>query len=532
MKEDISALIDTLAVAERRRGAGLPVPEVSRHLVFSGAPGTGKTTVARLLGRIYASLGVLSRGHTVEVARADLLGDFVGQTAPKTAAKFAEAVGGVLFIDEAYTLVPDGAKGDFGTEAVDTIVKLMEDHRNDVAVIVAGYPDRMESFVSSNPGLRSRFSRTVHFDDYTPDQLVEIFTGIADAQGFTCGPETEMAVEAIFRGARRDDSYGNARMARQCFEDAWVRMATRLAKSDASSPAELSELLPEDVVGTRPHTRGTRSSSDTVSEILDELDDLVGMESVKSQIRSIVNRAQLDDARRAEGLELAAPSRHLVFVGNPGTGKTTAARLLAKLYASIGVLARGHLVEVGRSDLVAEYVGQTATKTASKFRQALGGVLFVDEAYSLVSGTTSVGADFGKEAVDTLVKLLEDHREEIVVIAAGYPEPMERLLESNPGLRSRFTATVDFPDLKDEQLVEAFVRFAVDNHYVPPTEALRQRLLAHFARIPRDAGFGNARLARQTFEAAESRLADRLAATDAPTRADLITLDLSDLPDN
>jgi SpoVK/Ycf46/Vps4 family AAA+-type ATPase len=533
VKADVHALVDLLLVMRRRADAGLSVPDVARHLVFSGAPGTGKTSIARLLARIYNSLGYLRRPNVYEVARSDLVAGYIGQTALKTTEVFNKALGGVLFIDEAYSLSGssmDGNGSDFGHEAIDTIVKLMEDHRDDIVVIAAGYPDRMELFLGSNPGLRSRFSRTIHFDDYGPDELVKIFDRFAEDGGYDVSESARLTLSQVFNRARRDDSFGNARAARQVFEDTVSRQASRIARDVTSTLEDLRLLLPEDVVASRPGPHRLKAS-DATEEIMHELDGLAGIVPVKEELRRLVNLARLNEERRQAGLESRSNARHLLFVGNPGTGKTTVARLLGQLYAALGVLARGHLVEASRADLVAGYVGQTALKTTALFNRARGGVLLIDEAYALSNhGAGVVGNDFGQEAIDTMVKLMEDYREEIIIVAAGYPDPMQRFLDSNPGLRSRFAITVTFPDLTADELVAAFVKFTVDANYILPGDALLARLRTIFAAAPRGPGFGNARLARQVFDDAVARQADRLAGVAMPTRADLTTLTEGDLP--
>jgi SpoVK/Ycf46/Vps4 family AAA+-type ATPase len=221
-------------------------------LVFAGPPGTGKTTVARLYGELLAELGVLPGGQLVETARADLVGRYVGHTAQLTKEAFEGARGGVLFIDEAYTLTPRGGAGsDFGQEAVDTLMKLMEDHRDEVVVIVAGYDDEMRHFLASNPGLASRFSRSVEFEHYSDDELVRIVETQADTAGYTCPEPTRAALLELFRSVPRDRTFGNGRFARQTLEAMITRQAGRLSRLDVSDLAELSMLLPQDIPAER-----------------------------------------------------------------------------------------------------------------------------------------------------------------------------------------------------------------------------------------------------------------------------------------
>ncbi|MFJ5811651.1 right-handed parallel beta-helix repeat-containing protein [Streptomyces sp. NPDC093093] len=526
VKHQVKTLVNLNQLAQRRSRLGMPMPPMSRHLVFSGPPGTGKTTVARLYGGILTELGVLRSGHLVEVSRADLVAQVIGGTAIKTTEAFKEALGGVLFLDEAYTLLSDGKGGgaDFGREAIDTLLKLMEDHRDEVVVIAAGYTDEMAAFLDSNPGLASRFTRTIDFANYSVEELVTITERMCEAHHYALDPRTLDALAGHYGRMERGAAFGNGRAARRVFEEMVDRQAFRLGSMADPAESDLSLLLPEDVAVEQG---GAARDADSSEELLTRLEGMIGLSAVKRAVTDQVHLLATARQRRAAGLPAPRISQHLVFSGPPGTGKTTVARLYAGILHSLGVLPKGQLVEVARTDLVGRYVGHTAQLTKEVFERALGGVLFIDEAYTLTpEGSPS---DFGREAVETLLKLMEDHRDEVVVIAAGYTAEMRRFLDSNPGLTSRFTRTVEFEDYTVEELVGIITAQAADSGYdcPPPTvEALR----AYVAALPRDRSFGNARTGRILVEEMMTQQARRLGAFTAPGLDDLRLLLPEDLP--
>ena len=270
----------------------------------------------------------------------------------------------------------------------------------------------------------------------------------------------------------------------------------------------------------------TLAPARTITELLAELDALIGLSSVKDEVARLTSLLQIQALRAERGLPTIEISHHLVFTGNPGTGKTTVGRLLSQIYRAVGVVSKGHLIETDRSMLVAGFVGQTATKTMAVLLSSLGGMLLIDEAYSLARGGAD---DFGREAIDTLVKFMEDNRDDIGIVAAGYPAEMQDFIDINPGLKSRFTRTINFADYTDVELVTIFTSLGEKNNYSPTDDAVA-KLHALLAAQQRDRGFGNARFIRNVFEEAVGRQAQRLTALEDPTDEQLCTLIADDLP--
>jgi len=533
VKQRVHALLNELAVDRQRRAGGMKVATRSRHLVFTGNPGTAKTTVARLIARIYSSLGLLSSGHVVEVQRADLVGEYVGKTAPKTRAVCEKAMGGVLFIDEAYELTPR-SDNDYGAEAIAELLTQMENHRDELIVIAAGYPKQMDEFLDANPGMRSRFANRVDFPDYSNDELSRIFRSMATHEGYQLAPDLVTALPARMARIGRGSGFANGRSARALLEATLSVQSGRLAAA-GTDKADLNLLLLSDL--PTPGADGVGQTDDggprrDLTELMAELDNMIGLDAVKQQVRSIAAEIRVDARRRAAGMKVGPRSRHLVFTGNPGTAKTTVARLIAQIYRELGVLSSGHLVESGRPDFVAEFVGQTGPKTRKLCERAYGGVLFVDEAYELAPRSDN---DYGAEAIAELLVHMENHRDDFVVIAAGYPKDIDRFLDANSGLRSRFGAVVGFPDYSDDELAAIFRAMLAGQGY-RLSDDLTALLPAVIARIDRGRGFANGRSVRALVEQLIDRQSLRLAGpgTDLDTlpEAELTLLLVADLPDN
>lgn len=501
---DLVAIEKVRAVQEAR---GIKTVRSGLNLIFTGDPGTGKTTVARLVGDIYRALGLLSSGHLVEASQSDLIAKYVGQTTNKTQKVIDSALGGVLFIDEAYALSQKDAGG-YGAEAINTLVKAMDDNRENLAVIVAGYTEEMIPFINSNPGLKSRFTNQFYFENYTTAELFQIFQSSCRDLEITFSEEVGVRVKRHLDLNPTSGSGGNGRYVRNFFAAMYDNMAIRAMADGIIEDGEMSEFVAEDV----PYSLSDHKAPTTVAKALEELDSLVGLQSVKDKMREIVAvqgaRITLEKANRPA----PTPALNLVFTGPPGTGKTTVARIVSRIYQALGALPRGHIIEVGREDLVAQYVGQTAPKVAARVEEALGGVLFVDEAYSLAIGSGQ-GANFGEEAIATLITHIENKRGTFATILAGYKDEMQTFLNVNPGLKSRMDHTVEFQDYTPAELLQIFLQLAEKNQ-VAVTDDVRVALKAHFDTNPTGGAEGNGRYVRKLYDATYTNMAVRASALD------------------
>ncbi|MBT9282917.1 MAG: AAA family ATPase [Hydrogenibacillus schlegelii] len=508
VKQEVKRILALAEAQAVRRRMGLPPLEQSWHMAFVGNPGTGKTTVARLIGELFGAVGLLPSGHLVTVGKADLVGQYIGHTAPRTREVVQKALGGILFVDEAYELADPGLRGEgFGGEALTEILVAMENYRDRLVVIVAGYSDVVEKLSKVNEGFRSRIGQVIEFPDYSAPELLEMAILAAKKQGFDLILEAREALLAHFRQIEAQaGKLGNGRYARNVIERC---ISAAVAKDPAAVTITADDV--EHAVGVIKEKRRTPQ------EIWQEINSLVGLKLVKEYLREIEATVLADKQRREKGLPRLRQSLHMAFLGNPGTGKTTVARLVGELFAALGVLPSGHLVEIDRAGLVAGYLGQTALKVREVVDKALGGVLFVDEAYSLARSSEDY---FGAEALDTLIKAMEDHRDNLVVILAGYTEEMQKLFKLNPGLESRVAFACEFTDYSPDELVQ-IARMEAKNRGFTLDSGAEKVLLDHFQEVsPRIGQLGNGRYARKLVEAAIRR-AVRAGRVDSITTDDI-----------
>jgi SpoVK/Ycf46/Vps4 family AAA+-type ATPase len=541
VKEQVRELTASVEAARMRAHAGFQTEKPMQHLVFLGPPGTGKTTVARIIAKIYYAFGLLESPNVVEVHRADLVGEYLGATAIKTNELIDSALGGVLFIDEAYSLAGDveGHADRFGNEAVQALLKRAEDDRENLIVILAGYQRQMEDFLASNPGLNSRFAMRIKFSGYSPAELRALAQVTLAQRGERLDREAVPALARMMEevGRRRlADELGNGRFVRNLLDKAGQARDVRVMAGGADPAAvELLTLEAPDLerafAELTSRFRGY-TEAPTLESALAELDELIGLEPVKRQVHEIAAQLRVARLRDRQGLASQPPVRHFVFTGPPGTGKTTVARILGRIFAALGLLVRPEVIEAHRADLVGEHLGSTAIKTGKLVDSALGGVLFIDEAYSLYNPGYAGGDAYGAEAIATLLKRAEDDRDRLVIVLAGYPADMNRFLRSNPGLSSRFSVRISFPSYSPAQLARIawVIAEQAGDSYDPDAIPVLEDIFDRACAEDRIDELGNGRFARSLFERACAARDLRVASLgERASAADLTTVTASDL---
>ena len=510
-----SILASDVVEKERKKRKGRDYQAGSMHMIFGGNPGSAKTTVAKLFAGIAKEKGILKSGICVERGGMDL--DGMGCISAIREA-FTAAKGGVLFIDEAY-----GMKTDV---AVTTLIQEMENRRDEVIVILAGYNERMKDFLEINEGLKSRIPHWIEFPDYTADELTEIFKYMVRERGFSITDDAVKEAAYIFEKVRNTDNFGNGRYVRNLIDRAAQNQAVRLFPSISDlKNRELFRIQKEDITSLEEGTKEERPAGTAAKE----LNEMVGLTNVKEVIRKAIANYKLNKLCIDRGIPREKASLHMVFTGNPGTAKTTVARLFAEMLKDEKVLPTGNFVEVGRADLVGDHVGSTAPMVKQKFKEAQGGVLFIDEAYSLVDGYKS---GYGDEAINTLVQEMENHRDNVIVVFAGYPEPMDEFLERNPGMQSRIAFEISFEDYSTDELCE-ITRIMLSRKQMTATDAAMDKLRELYASARKEDDYGNGRYVRKVLEEAEMNLAERIMTVDESeiTTELITTLDACDIPE-
>ncbi|MCM4083576.1 right-handed parallel beta-helix repeat-containing protein [Paractinoplanes hotanensis] len=472
VKHEVTALINLMKMAQVRQQRGLPMPPMSRHLVFAGPPGTGKTTVARLYGSVLAELGILSKGHMVEAARADLVGQYIGSTAIKTTELVTKALGGVLFIDEAYTLsAGSGGSGpDFGQEAIDALMKMMEDHRDELVVIVAGYSELMEKFLDSNPGLASRFTRTVEFPNYSVEELVTITSNLCSKHYYELTDDAVDALTTYFTRIPKNATFGNGRVARKLFEAMINNQASRLAASPASTETLLNRLTAADVEPelaalvdlpadqtAQPDITADPRAAVAAAHSWKRIASLVGASSVREAIGdTVLELAALHGRRRVYGR-----AGNAVLVGQPGSGRAEFARLYGMLLSEVGLVPIGHQTRTStRGDLAPQWAGQAGDLIEAALTDATGGLLVVD--------ITDDDQDI--EVVAELVDRLRARPGGPVVVLVAEPAVVGSLRRGVPGLEEAFGQLWTIPAYSPPELGEIAVRHLLRRGHIVPDD--------------------------------------------------------------
>jgi SpoVK/Ycf46/Vps4 family AAA+-type ATPase len=494
-----------------RLNLGLPVDQtIKLNIILTGNPGTGKTSVARKLGEIFYAMKLLSSPEVIERERKDIVGKYVNSAGEEMGRACDLAMGKLLFIDEAYALAPmndAGIKDEEATKAVEVLMKRMEDDAGKFAVILAGYPRKMDDFMRVNEGIARRITYRLNIDDYSQTELTGIFKNIARKKGYQLSQDTEsqLANKIADMLSRKDSSWGNAGEMVKLFSMVKGKLATRLRTlpKEELTKESYTTIMPEDI----PFDHQKKLDPE---EALAKLDKLVGLQNIKDQLRSLIASFKIDEQKaKLTGKIVKRSAPHYIFMGNPGTGKTTVAKMMADILVSIGVLTRNNPVEVTEKDLVAGVVGQTAIKTTNVINSAMGGVLFIDEAYSLnkEEGSNS----FGMEAINTLLERLTRDAGKFVCVLAGYKREMKSFLETNSGLSRRFRI-IEFEDYKPEEL-ELIFRNLLKKDGMQMDEYAEKNLSIFFRKVyeTRDINsFGNAGAVVNIFNVAKERQGKRL----------------------
>ena len=518
VKDAIRRIAGEIATQKRLIEMGEASEGLTKYnFVLTGNPGTGKTTVARIFGRIFKALGVTSSDRVVEKKPEQIISKYVNESQEKMNDAINEAMGCVLFLDEAYGLEPMDAAGQStsseGRDAVRTLMARMENEAGKFVVICAGYPKEMETFMNSNPGLKRRFSHFIHINDYSAEELLEIYERAAKDRKYNfsfADDAVRMKALKMFQAmvAMKDDKFGNAGEAIKKVAETKTNINNRINATpfEQWTPEFLHSAYLDDI----PYEEPEKISID---DCLAELNELVGLEGVKTALTKLAHTINNEvESARLEGRRPDIPLGHYLFLGNPGTGKTTVARLMGKILYSMGALPSPAVVEVDKTKLVGRFQGDTEAITSHVIDTAMGGILFIDEAYQLADG-------YGQVALQTLVKRLEDDRGKFVCIAAGYTFEMQAFIAGNSGFESRFPARnrIIFEDYSPEELFQIFMIYARKGGYTldPNAEnAVRGKLTMLYNHRGRT--FGNARDARNLFDEVKSNLAARLAEDPGP----------------
>lgn len=448
VKKQVNNFINMTRLNQKRAELGIPTDDdFTLHSMFLGNPGTGKTTVARLIGEAMSQAGVVSSDKFVETRRSELVSDNIGGTAKLTRKVLESGRGGVIFIDEAYDLASEDSAG-FAEEAVSEIMTFMENNRSTTMVIFAGYTKKMHELLAVNEGLRSRIKHRFEFEDYSQEEIVQI--GLAELSKGHFTVNEDLYSRVISSAYSRTADRSNARWARNFNQDLRIKQGERVIMLEDPTREDLLTITDADLhamAGESPEVLQKR-----LDQSLAELDGLVGLAPVKDWVRGLVEQAVVNKRLMELDGSSMRPNYHVAFTGNPGTGKTTVARIISEIFYSLQILSTTSVQNVPATQLLGKYIGHSADNVHNVIDAAMGGVLFVDEAHQLRTGSNNDA--FRKEVVDSMITRLEDDRDKFVAIFAGYTDQMHEFFASDPGLKSRVPSEIEFPDYTPDEVAE------------------------------------------------------------------------------
>lgn len=459
LKNSLTDFITYLNFISERKKRGIKTEEqLELHCIFLGNPGTGKTTIARLLGNIFKAMGILENGHVVEVDRSGLVGQYIGETAVKTDKMINDAMGGILFIDEAYTLKKPGTSNDFGQEAIDILLKRMEDLRGKFVVIAAGYPGPMKDFIESNPGLKSRFTHTFIFEDYSPEQLTKIYKFFAKKEEYSLTDDAEIFLTEKFKESfeNRDETFGNARLARKIFNETKIQIGKRFQSVPDSEKANfsLNLITIEDIQSAFGIISSVKDKKlfeqDQINVFLNKVNSLLGFSDFKKELNEIAKLAKYYSEEGADINQIF--NYHFIFSGKSGTGKTTGAKLLTEFLFILGLIKKNHFLEIEHLSLIGNNIEQTLDKLSRIFDRASNGLLMIKN-FDMLFDILKYRTDIYNEFIEHFRKKISCHSEKLIVVADVNYDFLYHYPKEFTSLKPLFNKVISFDDFNSIELL-------------------------------------------------------------------------------
>lgn len=534
LKQSLKDFITYLDFVKVRKINGIETEEsISANCIFLGNPGTGKTSIARLLGKFFKSVGLLEHGHVIEVDRADLIGEFIGETAQKTEKIINKALGGILFIDEAYTLKREHSGQDFGQEAIDIILKRMEDYKNKFFVIAAGYPLLMQDFLESNPGLKSRFTHNFTFDDYTSEELAEIFKIFAGKEKYVVSKGAEEFLLDKFEkiNNKRDSTFGNARFVRNIFNQTKVELSKRYQQLEENQRdySTLNTLSKKDIqlaFSITENGNNLELFNQKADKYLSEINNLVGIEDVKITLNKIIASLKVDKLKKERSISSIHKNLNSIFIADPGAGTTTVARLFTKSLKELGRIKHGQLIEIDGSTFFGLSKIDAYLTIDEIFKQLSGNVILVNDAFA----SLQCSSDFSDSLLQYFLKKLYLMNDATVAILTGTVEEVELLINNFPVLQNQFPNIFNFEPYTTRQLLEIALNICQKKNY-QLDEGAWQQMLEWIVELKKETNknFYNSRTIKEIINKAISYQEERILAEKNLTESDMMMINFEDL---